>query len=181
MRSDVWAIGPGPASPCRTNVSSLTYHITSFSYLLPPLILLFLPVKQIWHGIKGARNSPRGERLPGSLSAIKARAPVLGGNFGIWGAMFSSFDCAVKGYRQKEDPWNAILSGFLTGGCLAARGEFGMGHAASSSTVRCYLLLRSRGRISLWCREEDPGLKLIYHCNFSPQPAQKQHLVQQSE
>lgn len=38
--------------------------------------------------------------------------------------MFSTFDCAVKGYRQKEDPWNAILSGFLTGGCLAARGEF---------------------------------------------------------
>lgn len=37
--------------------------------------------------------------------------------------MFSTFDCAVKGYRQKEDPWNAILSGFLTGGCLAARGE----------------------------------------------------------
>ena len=67
----------------------------------------------IWHGIKGARNSPRGERLPGSLSAIKARAPVLGGNFGVWGGMFSSFDCAVKGIRQKEDPWNAIIAGFI--------------------------------------------------------------------
>lgn len=40
--------------------------------------------------------------------------------------MFSTFDCAVKGYRQKEDPWNAIMSGFLTGGCLAARGENGV-------------------------------------------------------
>ena len=59
----------------------------------------------------------------GSLSAIKARAPVLGGNFGIWGGLFSSFDCAVKGYRQKEDPWNAIISGFMTGGTLAFRGE----------------------------------------------------------
>jgi hypothetical protein len=59
----------------------------------------------------------------GSITAIKARAPVLGGNFGIWGGMFSSFDCAVKGYRQKEDPWNAIISGFLTGGSLAIRGE----------------------------------------------------------
>lgn len=58
----------------------------------------------------------------GSITAIKARAPVLGGNFGIWGGMFSSFDCAVKGYRQKEDPWNAIISGFLTGGSLAIRG-----------------------------------------------------------
>ena len=77
----------------------------------------------IWHGIKGARNSPRGERLIGSVSAIKARAPVLGGNFGVWGGLFSSFDCAVKGYRQKEDPWNAITAGFLTGGSLAFRCE----------------------------------------------------------
>jgi hypothetical protein len=75
----------------------------------------------IWHGIKGARNSPRGERLVGSLSAIKARAPVLGGNFGVWGGLFSSYDCAVKGYRQKEDPWNAITAGFMTGGTLAFR------------------------------------------------------------
>lgn len=61
--------------------------------------------------------------MAGSLSAIKARAPVLGGNFGIWGGLFSSFDCAVKGYRQKEDPWNAIIAGFFTGGTLAARCE----------------------------------------------------------
>ncbi|TFY62649.1 hypothetical protein EVJ58_g3730 [Rhodofomes roseus] len=75
----------------------------------------------IWHGIKGARNSPRGDRLVGAMSVIKARAPVTGGNFGVWGGMFSTFDCAVKGWRQKEDMWNAIISGFLTGGCLAAR------------------------------------------------------------
>jgi import inner membrane translocase subunit TIM17 len=77
----------------------------------------------IWHGIKGARNSPRGDRLLGSISAIKARAPVVGGNFGVWGGLFSTFDCAVKGYRQKEDPYNAIISGFLTGGTLAVRSE----------------------------------------------------------
>jgi hypothetical protein len=37
--------------------------------------------------------------------AIKARAPVLGGNFGVWGGLFSTYDCAVKSIRQKEDPW----------------------------------------------------------------------------
>lgn len=78
----------------------------------------------VWHGIKGARNSPRGDRLLGSISAIKARAPVVGGNFGVWGGLFSTFDCAVKGYRQKEDPYNAIISGFLTGGTLAVRSAF---------------------------------------------------------
>jgi hypothetical protein len=67
---------------------------------------------------------PKGERLTGSMAAIKARAPVLGGNFGAWGGMFSTFDCAVKGVRQKEDPWNAIIAGFMTGGGLAIRCEF---------------------------------------------------------
>ncbi|KAH9441499.1 hypothetical protein Pst134EA_032950 [Puccinia striiformis f. sp. tritici] len=66
----------------------------------------------VWHGVKGMRNSP------------KARAPVVGGNFGVWGGMFSSFDCLVKGYRQKEDPWNAILSGFMTGGLWLPEEEF---------------------------------------------------------
>jgi len=65
----------------------------------------------------------QGERLVGALSSIKARAPVTGGNFGVWGGMFSTFDCAVKGYRQKEDAWNGIISGFMTGGCLALRSK----------------------------------------------------------
>ena len=62
--------------------------------------------------------------MVGALSVIKARAPVTGGNFGVWGGMFSTFDCAVKGWRQKEDMWNAIISGFMTGGCLAARSAY---------------------------------------------------------
>jgi import inner membrane translocase subunit TIM17 len=61
----------------------------------------------VWHGVKGFRNSPYGERRIGALTAIKARAPVLGGNFGVWGGLFSTFDCAVKGIRKKEDPYNA--------------------------------------------------------------------------
>lgn len=48
-----------------------------------------------------------GERRIGAITAIKARAPVLGGNFGVWGGLFSTFDCAVKGIRKKEDPYNA--------------------------------------------------------------------------
>ena len=33
----------------------------------------------LWHSIKGARNSPKGERLLGSITAVKARVPVIGG------------------------------------------------------------------------------------------------------
>lgn len=75
----------------------------------------------IFHSVRGARNSPKGERLLGSLAAVKARGPVLGGNFAVWGGLFSSFDCTLTAIRRKEDPWNAIMSGAMTGGVLAAR------------------------------------------------------------
>ncbi|KAJ3803199.1 mitochondrial import inner membrane translocase subunit [Lentinula aff. detonsa] len=86
----------------------------------------------IWYSIKGARNSPRGERFVGAMSSMKARAPVTGGNFGIWGGMFSTFDCAIKGIRQKEDAFNAIASGFL---------ESGGPRSALGSAVACGILL----------------------------------------
>jgi import inner membrane translocase subunit TIM17 len=76
----------------------------------------------VWHSVKGFRNSPRGARISGMATAVKARAPVLGGNFAIWGGLFSCFDCSIAALRKKEDPWNAILSGALTGAVLSARG-----------------------------------------------------------
>lgn len=71
----------------------------------------------------GAYNAPKGigKRLAGSLAAVKARGPVLGGGFAVWGALFASLDCGIAHLRQKEDPVNPIASGFLTGGILAAR------------------------------------------------------------
>lgn len=79
-----------------------------------------------------------GERRLGALSAIKARAPVVGGNFGVWGGLFSTYDCAVKAVRKREDPWNAIIAGFFTGGSLAIRG--GWKHTRNSA-ISCGILL----------------------------------------
>ncbi|KXX81522.1 Mitochondrial import inner membrane translocase subunit tim17 [Madurella mycetomatis] len=101
----------------------------------------------IWHGVKGFRNSPYGERRLGAITAIKMRAPVLGGNFGVWGGMFSSFDCAVKGVRKKEDPYVMSkfipqrlhsIAGFFTGGALAIRGGY---KAARNGAISCAILL----------------------------------------
>ena len=92
----------------------------------------------LWHGIKGFRNSPYGERRIGMITAIKARAPVTGGNFGVWGGMFSTFDCAVKGIRKKEDPYNSIIAGFFTGGALAIRGG---AKAARNGAIMCAIFL----------------------------------------
>jgi import inner membrane translocase subunit TIM17 len=75
----------------------------------------------IFHGIRAARNSPSGTRWRAALNGVKVRAPVVGGQFAVWGLCFSSFDCSLAGLRRKEDPWNSILAGTLTGGLLAFR------------------------------------------------------------
>lgn len=47
-------------------------------------------------------------------------------------------DCAVKGVRRKEDPWNAIIAGFFTGGSLAVRGG---ARAMRNGAIGCAILL----------------------------------------
>jgi len=77
----------------------------------------------LFQGIKGYRNAPIGlnKRLIGSLAAIKERGPITGGHFAVWGGLFSTFDCTLVHLRGKEDPWNSIMSGALTGATLAMR------------------------------------------------------------
>lgn len=75
----------------------------------------------LWYTYKGARNSPRGERIAGSLVAVRTRAPVLAGQFAVWGGLFSTFDCCLEHFRGTQDVLNPIASGSITGGLLAAR------------------------------------------------------------
>lgn len=64
---------------------------------------------------------PRDKKTRTAFQAVQARAPILGGNFAVWGGLFSAFDCTFTAIRRKEDPWNSIMSGFFTGGVLAIR------------------------------------------------------------
>ncbi|KAM4699127.1 mitochondrial import inner membrane translocase subunit Tim17-A [Discoglossus pictus] len=77
----------------------------------------------IFQAIKGFRNAPQGvnHRFKGSLISIRTRAPQLGGSFAVWGGLFSMIDCSMVKMRGKEDPWNSITSGAMTGAILAAR------------------------------------------------------------
>lgn len=97
----------------------------------------------IWHFVKGARNSPQGARFIGAIDAVKVRAPALGGSFAVWGGLFSTFDCTLQGVRGKEDPWNSIASGAMTGGVLASRS--GMRAAGKSAAVGGILLALIEG------------------------------------
>ncbi|KNG83104.1 import inner membrane translocase subunit tim-17 [Aspergillus nomiae NRRL 13137] len=87
---------------------------------------------------QGFQKQPLRRASDRSPHSHQARAPVLGGNFGVWGGMFSTFDCAIKGIRKKEDPYNAIIAGFFTGGALAVRGGV---KAARNSAIMCAVFL----------------------------------------
>ncbi|CDH50611.1 mitochondrial import inner membrane translocasesubunit [Lichtheimia corymbifera JMRC:FSU:9682] len=85
----------------------------------------------LWHSIKGAYSSVKGQRLAGAVSAANARAPVTGGQFAAWAALLRTFECGIEGIRQKQDPWNLAISAAITHGILAARG--GMKAATKAS------------------------------------------------
>lgn len=53
--------------------------------------------------------------LPAPPQAIRREAPRIGGSFAVWGGLFSTFDCTLVALRKKEDPWNSIAAGALTG------------------------------------------------------------------
>jgi len=47
----------------------------------------------------------------------------VAGNFAVWGGLFSAIDCSLVYIRKKEDPWNSITSGALTGAILSVRSK----------------------------------------------------------
>lgn len=56
----------------------------------------------------------------------------MGGQFAVWGGLFSTIDCSLVYMRKKEDPWNSIISGAATGGILAARSKCLLGECLLS-------------------------------------------------
>lgn len=110
----------------------------------------------IFHTIKGSWNAPKGARIHGALSAMQARGPVLGGQFAVWGGLFACCDCSLTAIRQKEDPWNSIISGAATGGVLAARA--GPRAMASAAAVGGVLLALIEGMGIMFTKMTSPGL-----------------------
>lgn len=111
----------------------------------------------VFQSIKGFRNSPTGfnKRLAGSWVAIKTRAPIIGGGFAVWGGLFSTIDCTLIHFRQKEDPYNSIASGALTGAILAARK--GVGSMAGSALIGGLLLAMIEGVGIMFTRMNAPS------------------------
>lgn len=107
----------------------------------------------IWHSIKGARLAPAGSRLQGSLSAVQARAPVLGGQFAVWGGLFACCDCSLTAIRQKV----CTINDFFVITCL---------HVMHACYVSAYICQRHVSQTNLHCTflyflQEDPWNSIV--------------------
>jgi len=111
----------------------------------------------VWHAVGGFRNASSGNKFEQMFSRVKARTPVLGGSFAVWGTLFSLCDCTFTYIRKKEDPWNAIISGAATGGILAARA--GMKAAGKSAMVGGIILAAIEGLNLLLMRVIMPSME----------------------
>ncbi len=87
----------------------------------------------IWYFIKGSYYAVRRERIKGGLMLLRSRAPILGGSFGMWACVFSISCCIMVRIRQREDPFNSVIAGFMTGFVLAIRG--GLRNAFRSAMI----------------------------------------------
>ncbi|KAH8926773.1 Tim17-domain-containing protein [Atractiella rhizophila] len=96
----------------------------------------------------------RAPKMEGLNTAQKTREMFLDMGKGMWragkgwgkvGAVFAGTECCIEGYRAKNDIYNAVASGFITGGWLArASGPRatllgGLGFAAFSGAIDMYL------------------------------------------
>jgi mitochondrial import inner membrane translocase subunit TIM17 len=68
--------------------------------------------------------------------------------------LFACCDCTLTAIRQKEDPWNSIASGAITGGILAARA--GPRQMASAALVGGILLALIEGMGIMFTRMMAP-------------------------
>lgn len=68
---------------------------------------------------------------------------LFSGNFAVWGGLFSAIDCSLVYIRKKEDPWNSITSGALTGAVLSVRN--GAGAMVGSAIIGGVLLALIEG------------------------------------
>lgn len=69
----------------------------------------------IWHLGRGSWTAPKNTKFMGGITALQARAPVLGGQFAVWGGLFACCDCSLTAIRQKVSRPSVIYFFLLVG------------------------------------------------------------------
>ncbi|KAF2403051.1 mitochondrial import inner membrane translocase subunit Tim22 [Trichodelitschia bisporula] len=101
-------------------------------------------------GLPGSPTSdltslPIRQQLKIGLRDMGKQALSSAKNFGTLGAVYSGTECAIEGFRAKNDLWNSVSAGCMTGGIIsykagpqaAALGCAGM--AAFSTAIDYYM------------------------------------------
>lgn len=127
---------PATASSTVSSTAASTAHHPSLAGQMVStptgsIPLTDLPLKQqLKHGLRDMYRS--------SISSGK--------NFAKVGAIFSGTECAIEGLRAKNDLWNGVAGGCLTGGVLArnagpqAAAVGCVGFAAFSAAIDAYMV-----------------------------------------
>ena len=103
----------------------------------------------------GISDLPLKQQLKHGLRDMYRSSISSGKNFAKVGAIFSGTECAIEGLRAKNDLWNGVAGGCLTGGVLArnagpqAAAVGCAGFAAFSAAIDAYMVshLEGRGRM----------------------------------
>ena len=88
---------------------------------------------------------PLRQQLRAGLRDMGRTAYSSGKNFGLIGAIFSGTECCIEGFRAKNDLYNGVAAGCITGGALAAKagpqaaGMGCVGFAAFSAAIDAYM------------------------------------------
>lgn len=70
---------------------------------------------------KAITSLPLKQQLRAGFKDMGKRSFSSAKNFGIVGAIFSGTECCIEGFRAKNDIYNGVAAGCLTGGALAAQ------------------------------------------------------------
>ena len=79
------------------------------------------PYLKPYRGILSATDLPLRQQLKHGLRDMYRSSLSSGRNFAIVGSVFSGTECAIEGLRAKNDIWNGVAGGCITGGILARK------------------------------------------------------------
>jgi len=91
---------------------------------------------------------PLRQQLKHGLRDMYRSSLSSGRNFAVVGSVFSGTECAIEGLRAKNDLWNGVAGGCITGGVLARKAgpqavAFGCaGFAVFSAAIDAYMVSR---------------------------------------
>ncbi|KAF2685376.1 mitochondrial import inner membrane translocase, subunit Tim17/22 [Lentithecium fluviatile CBS 122367] len=129
------AIKPTPAS-----ASSVATSSTATATLTAPTPSLTSPTAAV-----PLTDLPLRQQLKHGLRDMYRSSLTSGRNFAKVGAIFSGTECAIEGLRAKNDLWNGVAGGCITGGVLArnagpqAAAVGCAGFAAFSAAIDAYM------------------------------------------